>query len=101
MNYADQAAQDLVHIRAMILRLEHLPHEKDTGAASSVTSPDYWRARIEALSTVGLPPALEVQARALLARLDAISAASLSSTLHDTHQTSKDKERRPLGRRLR
>ncbi|MPW22914.1 hypothetical protein GCT13_40550 [Paraburkholderia sp. CNPSo 3157] len=85
MNYADQAARDLVHIRTMILRLEHLVHDNDTGEASPVTSPDYWRARINALLAAKLPPVLEMQARALLVRLDALGAASRSRAHHQPH----------------
>ncbi|OUL75672.1 hypothetical protein [Paraburkholderia hospita] len=71
MSYANHAAQELAHIRAMILQLEHLVHDNDTGQMTVVTSPDYWRARLNAVLAAGLPPALEVQGRALLARLNA------------------------------
>jgi hypothetical protein len=85
MNHADQAVRDLVHIRSMILRLERLLHDDDTGEASPVTSPDYWRSRITVLLATNLPPALEAKARVLLARLDTLSAASHSRTQQHPH----------------
>jgi hypothetical protein len=69
----------------MILRLEHLLHDNDTAEASPVTSPDYWRARINVLQAARLPPTLEAQARALLARLDTLSAASHRRSQHRPH----------------
>ncbi|MPW22794.1 hypothetical protein GCT13_39850 [Paraburkholderia sp. CNPSo 3157] len=72
------AVQELAHIRAMILHLEHVIHDNDTGQSTPVTSPDYWRARLEMVQAMGLPPALEPQARALSARLDALRATSCS-----------------------
>lgn len=38
MNHADQAARDLVHIRSMILRLEHLLHDDETGRGVKVVT---------------------------------------------------------------
>jgi hypothetical protein len=72
----DDYTQELTHIRAMILQLEHLIRNNDSGLPMPVTSPDYWRARLSAVLEAGLPPALKPQVQALLARLDALLAAS-------------------------
>jgi hypothetical protein len=47
----DDYTQELTHIRAMILLLEHLIHNNDSGQPMPVTSPDYWRARLGAVLT--------------------------------------------------
>ncbi len=75
MSY-DDYAQELAHLRAMILQVERLIHDHDAGQGTPVTSSDYWRARVNALREADLPRPLELQARALLARLDALRAAS-------------------------
>ncbi|WP_233859960.1 hypothetical protein [Paraburkholderia sp. HD33-4] len=70
MSYNDQTAQELAHIHAMILQLEHLVHEGDISQASAVTSPVYWRARITTvLAAADLPPAIKPQIGDLFARL--------------------------------
>jgi hypothetical protein len=71
----DEYAQELEHIRTMILQVERLIHDDDPGQATAVTSPDYWRARLNAVAEAGLPAAFEPQVRALLVRLDALRAA--------------------------
>jgi hypothetical protein len=71
----DEYAQELEHIRTMILQVERLIHDDDPGQATAVTSPDYWLARLNAVVEAGLPAAFEPQVRALLARLDALRAA--------------------------
>ncbi|MBU7443526.1 hypothetical protein [Paraburkholderia fungorum] len=78
-------AQELSHIRAMIGQLEHLVPRHDIGQATPVTSPDYWRARIDAVRADGsaLPAGLEQQVRGLLARLDALCAESENRAGHD------------------
>ncbi|BFG80007.1 hypothetical protein PTKU46_80410 [Paraburkholderia terrae] len=75
MNVDHHLAQELAHIRVMIAQLEHLVREDDTRWTNLVTTPDYWRARINAILATGLPPALEPQVRALMARLDTIRAS--------------------------
>lgn len=84
MSTYDQAAHEMEHIRAMIAQLEHLIPDSSARQVSPVTSPDYWRARIEALLAADLPPALGPQAHALLARLDAIRT-SRSHALRGPH----------------
>jgi hypothetical protein len=76
MHSCDHAAQELAHIRDMILQLERLLHGPDTGPATPVMLPDYWRARIAAIQESQLPAALEQEVRTLLARLDALCAES-------------------------
>jgi hypothetical protein len=77
MNSYDHVAQELAHIRAMIQQLEHLLQEHDIGQTTLVASPDYWRARINAVRADSqLPATLEQQVRALLARIDALRTES-------------------------
>jgi hypothetical protein len=95
MNHADQAARDLAHIRTMILRLEQLLHDNGTGEPSPVTSPDYWGAD-QCAPGGNLSPALEAQARALLARLDLLIAASYArSTIRIRHRKKTHRSPRP------
>ena len=75
MSY-DDYARELAHIRTMIGQVERLIHENDSGPATAVASPDYWRARLNAVLEAELPPTLEPQVRALLARLDTLCAAA-------------------------
>ncbi|WP_168788080.1 hypothetical protein [Paraburkholderia aromaticivorans] len=75
MNVDHHLAQELAHIRVMITQLEHLVREDNTRWTNQVSSPDYCRARINAILATGLPPELEPQVRALLARLDTIRAS--------------------------
>jgi hypothetical protein len=82
MSAYDDVAQDLAHIRTMILALEHLGHDDDVGRPTPVTSPDYWRARINAIYAADLPPSFRQQASALLERLDALRASRTGSP-HD------------------
>ncbi|CAE6825662.1 hypothetical protein [Paraburkholderia domus] len=74
MSTYDHAAQELQHIRAMIALLDHVLQDNRNRQMTRVTSPDYWRTRIEALLAERLSPALEQQVRALLERLDALGA---------------------------
>ena len=74
MHAHDEAMLELVHIRAMVLRLEHLVEHENIGHhTTAVTSPDYWRGRVKAIACGA--PQLQPQAGTLLARLDAIDAA--------------------------
>ncbi|EIM93849.1 hypothetical protein WQE_47469 [Paraburkholderia hospita] len=75
MNVDHHLAQELAHIRVMIAQLELLVREDDIRWTNQVSSPDYWRARINAILATDLPPALEPQVRTLLARLDTIRAS--------------------------
>jgi len=75
MDSYDHVAKELAHIRAMILQLERLLQGHVIGQATLVTSPDYWRARINAVRAESqLPATLEQQVRALLAQIDALTA---------------------------
>ncbi|WP_232291221.1 hypothetical protein [Burkholderia ubonensis] len=75
MNYHNPAAQELVHIDAMVARLEQLVQgERLDWKGTIVTQPDYWRARINGIAD--LPPGLQQQVDMLLARLDAIEAVN-------------------------
>lgn len=65
MNVDHHLAQELAHIRVMITQHEHLVREDDARWTSLVTTPDYWRARINEILATGLPPALEPQLRAV------------------------------------
>ncbi len=71
----DDYARELAHIRTMILQVERLVHDDDSGQATPVTSPDYWRARLNSVVEAELPATFEPQIRALLARLDALRGA--------------------------
>lgn len=74
MHPCDTAAQELAHIRGMIVQLERLLEGHDMGQATFVMAPEYWRARINALlKELQLPAALEKDARAMLLRLHALS----------------------------
>lgn len=74
MHPCDTAAQELAHIRAMILQLERLLEGHDMGQATLVMAPDYWRARINALRKESqLPTGLEKDARAMLLRLHSLT----------------------------
>ncbi|NLP60281.1 hypothetical protein [Paraburkholderia sacchari] len=74
MRAHDEAMLELVHIRTMVLRLEHIiEHENIGHHTTAVMSPDYWRARVKAIACGA--PLLQPQAGTLLARLDAIDAA--------------------------
>ncbi|MGF6969828.1 hypothetical protein OKW43_006923 [Paraburkholderia sp. WC7.3g] len=71
----NDVANELTHIGAMVQRLERLvQRERVEWHATVVAMPAYWRARIEA--NAELPPALQPQARLLLARLDTLEAWS-------------------------
>ncbi|MEX3813954.1 hypothetical protein AB3X96_27435 [Paraburkholderia sp. BR13439] len=73
-NYND-AANELKHIGTMVQRLEQLFHrDRVDWQGTVVATPAYWRARIEA--NAELPPALQPQARLLLARLATLEARS-------------------------
>lgn len=77
MHPNDHVAQELAHIRAMILQLEHLLSADDSANSLPVLSPDYWRARINGVrGTPGLPASLVDETRALLSRLDALRGES-------------------------
>ncbi|MEM5425905.1 hypothetical protein [Paraburkholderia ferrariae] len=77
MHPNEHVAQELAHIRAMILQLEHLLMENDGAKSTPVMSPDYWRARINGVrGTSGLPATLEDEAHALLDCLDALREES-------------------------
>ncbi|SEI26216.1 DUF3564 family protein [Paraburkholderia hospita] len=58
MNVDHHLAQELAHIRVMIAQLELLVREDDIRWTNQVNSPDYWRARINAILATD-PPALE------------------------------------------
>ncbi|MBB5427007.1 hypothetical protein HDG40_005186 [Paraburkholderia sp. JPY158] len=73
-NYND-AANELKHISAMVQRLEQLVKRDCLDWQGTIVArPAYWRARIEA--NAELPPALQPQARLLLARLATLEARS-------------------------
>ena len=75
MHYQNEPAQEFAHIRAMVLLLEQLVQQESSGLrATAVTSPEYWRARLKAAAN--LPTELQPQVPILLARLDAMDAAS-------------------------
>ncbi|OLL27990.1 hypothetical protein BTH42_29825 [Burkholderia sp. SRS-W-2-2016] len=67
----NDAAKDLAHIGAVVLRLEQLAHsQRADWQTTVVTLPEYWRARV--VANAAISPALEPQVRSLLARLEAI-----------------------------
>jgi hypothetical protein len=69
----NEVAKELTHIGAMVQRLERLVQGDCIDRPSTVVAmPAYWRARIEA--NAELPPALQPQARLLLARLATLEA---------------------------
>ena len=69
----------------MITQLERGVQDSSTRQVTPLTSPDYWRIRVRAvMQAADLPPALEQQALALLARLDALRA-SHSCARHGPH----------------
>jgi hypothetical protein len=73
----DLEAQELSHIKAMIRELERLAQGNPVVPASAVTTPAYWRTRINAvLATPHLPRSIAEQASELLSRLDSLPAAS-------------------------
>jgi hypothetical protein len=77
MWYHDRAMQELSHIESMIVQLERLIRCQDVAPSATVTTPAYWRARIDTvLATPGLPRALGRRASVLLTRLDGLPAAS-------------------------
>ncbi|MGF6597948.1 hypothetical protein P3T23_002665 [Paraburkholderia sp. GAS448] len=77
MWYHDHAMQELSHIETMIVQLERLIRCHDINPSATVTTPAYWRARIDTvLATPGLPRALGRRASMLLTRLDGLPAAS-------------------------
>jgi hypothetical protein len=80
MIYDDHVARELAHIRAMILQLGQLISDNNTARPKAVMSPDYWRARLNAVLAGGIPNFLRPQVLVLLDRLDALSAASRSHT---------------------
>ncbi|CAN0625411.1 conserved protein of unknown function [Burkholderia multivorans] len=74
-HYHYDAAQELEHIGAMIVRLEQLAHAQSGSIGWQTTAlmlPDYWRERIRAIT--GVPPELLPHVHALMVRLDAIDA---------------------------
>ncbi|WP_155836968.1 hypothetical protein [Paraburkholderia mimosarum] len=77
MHPNDHAAQEIAHIRAMLQQLEQLYREHVPGHATLVTSPDYWRTRINSIRGIsGLPAPLEKEVSALLNRVDALHKES-------------------------
>ncbi|MEX3968745.1 hypothetical protein AB4Y42_42665 [Paraburkholderia sp. EG286B] len=82
MHPNDHLAQELAHIRAMILQLEHLLSEDGSANSVPVMSPDYWRARINGVrGASGLPATLLDEAHVLLDRLDALRGESGNRSL--------------------
>ncbi|MFX1767380.1 hypothetical protein PWP93_33320 [Paraburkholderia sp. A1RI-2L] len=84
MHSHDETMLELVHIRTMVLRLEQLIQHENIGRhTTAVTSPDYWRGRVNAIACDA--PQLQPQTGALLERLDAIDAA-LANRCTGKHQ---------------
>jgi hypothetical protein len=100
--HPDDHAQELAHIRDMILRIERLLQGYDTGQATPVMLPDYWRARITTIRAESqLPAVLEQEVRTLLARLDALCAESgaAPAMIHRSHRRTAMSLRRWCQRR--
>ncbi|KVO61351.1 hypothetical protein [Burkholderia stagnalis] len=74
MYYRIYVAQELELIDAMLSQLEHVVRGKHTGRRKAAAMLSYWRVRIGAIA--GVPQDLQPRVNALLARLDAIDAAS-------------------------
>lgn len=74
MYYRIYVAQELELIEAMLSQLEHVVHGEHTGRKKTAVMLSYWRVRIGAIA--GVPQDLQPRVHALLARLDAIDAAS-------------------------
>ncbi|MGF6934564.1 hypothetical protein OKW41_003726 [Paraburkholderia sp. UCT70] len=70
-----KVTRQLTHVSAIVQRLEQLVQgDRVDWQATGIAKPAYWRARIEA--NAELPPALQPQARLLLARLATLEARS-------------------------
>lgn len=85
MSTYDHAEQELEHIRAMIAFLDHVLQDNRNRQVMPVTSPDYWRARVEALLAERLSPTLERQAHALLERPGALGTPRRRDRLVTQH----------------
>lgn len=74
MYYRIYVAQELELIDGMLSQLEHAVQVQHTGRKKAAVMLSYWRVRIGAIA--GVPRDLQPRVHALLARLDAIDAAS-------------------------